>query len=95
MAIGWVEDMEYDQEVVTLAPGDRLYAYSDGVPEAMDEDLNEFTMRQMMEIIELGQAQSLEQSVNLLQKSVQRWCVKNGPKDDVSILGLEILPERL
>ena len=52
-------------------------------------------MRQMMEIIELGQAQSLEQSVNSLQKSVQRSCAKNGPKDDVSILGLEILPESL
>ena len=93
MAIGWVEDMEYDQEVVTLAPGDRLYAYSDGVPEAMDEDLNEFTMQQMMEMIELGQSQSLDDSVSLIQKSVQRWCAKNGPKDDVSILGLEISPD--
>ncbi|QDS94600.1 Response regulator PleD [Roseimaritima multifibrata] len=90
MAIGWVEDMEYDQEAVTLAPGDRLYAYSDGVPEAMDEGLNQFSMQQMMEMIELGQSQSLEQSVSLLEKSVQRWCAKNGPKDDVSILGLEI-----
>ena len=93
MAIGWVEDMEYDEEVVTLAPGDRLYFYSDGVPEAMDEDLNEFTMRQMMEIIELGQTQPLDGSVKLLQSTVQRWCVKNGPKDDVSILGLEIRPD--
>ncbi|WP_197231587.1 SpoIIE family protein phosphatase [Novipirellula artificiosorum] len=94
MAIGWVADMEYDQEVVMLAPGDRLYAYSDGVPEAMDEDLNQFSMQQMMEMIELGQSQSLDDSVSLLQKSVQRWCAKNGPKDDVSILGLEISSDR-
>ncbi len=93
VVIGWVEDMDYDEQVVTLAPGDRLYLYSDGVPEAMDEDLNEFTKRQMMEIIELGQTQSLEASVSLLQNSVQRWCAKNGPKDDVSILALEISPE--
>ena len=90
MAIGWVEDMDYDQEVVQLTAGDRLYVYSDGVPEAMDEDLNEFTMRQMMEIIELGQTRSLQESVRLLDESVKRWCAKNGPKDDVSILGLEI-----
>ena len=91
MAIGWDEDMDYDQETVTLAPGDRLYVYSDGVPEAMDAELNEFSMRQMMEIIELGQSQSLDGSVSLLQKTVQRWCAKNGPKDDVSILGVEIV----
>ena len=90
MAIGWVDEMEYDEESVVLQPGDRLYVYSDGVPEAMDEDLNEFTMRQMMEIIELGQTPDLDGSVSLLQTTVERWCAKNGPKDDVSILGLEI-----
>jgi sigma-B regulation protein RsbU (phosphoserine phosphatase) len=93
MAIGWVEDMEYDEEVVTVQPGDRLYLYSDGVPEAMDGELNQFTMKQMMEIIELGHSQSLDDSVSLLLKSVQRWCAKNGPKDDVSILALEISAE--
>ncbi len=59
----------------------------------MDENLNEFTKRQMLEIIELGQTQSLEASVSLLQGSVQRWCAKHGPKDDVSILALEITSE--
>ncbi len=93
MAIGWVDDIEYEEQVVTIAPGDRLYLYSDGVPEAMDQDLNEFTMRQMIEIIELGQGLSFDESVSLLLKSVERWCAKNGPKDDVSILGLEILSE--
>ena len=91
MAIGWVDEMEYDQGTVRLAPGDRLYVYSDGVPEAMDENLNQFTMGQMMEMIELGQAKSLAGSVELLQETVQRWCAKNGPKDDVSILGVEIV----
>jgi hypothetical protein len=60
----------------------------------MDEDLNQFTMQQMMEMIELGQSQSLDDSVSLIQKSVRRWCAKNGPKDDVSILGLEIASDR-
>jgi sigma-B regulation protein RsbU (phosphoserine phosphatase) len=90
MAIGWVEGIDYDQQTVKLSAGDRLYLYSDGVPEAMDENLNEFSMGQMMEIIELGQTQTLDQSVALLENSVQRWCAKNGPLDDVSILGLEI-----
>lgn len=90
MAIGWVQGIDYDQVEVTLSPGDRLYVYSDGVPEAMDQDLNPFSMRQMLEIIELGQTQSLSDSVSLLEKSVQRWCARNGPLDDVSILGFEI-----
>ena len=90
MAIGWVDEMEYDESAVTLQPGDRLYAYSDGVPEAMDAELDQFSMTQMMEVIELGQSQSLDSSVDLLLQTVRRWCKVNGPKDDVSILGLEI-----
>jgi sigma-B regulation protein RsbU (phosphoserine phosphatase) len=89
-AIGWLEEMEYDETVIELQPGDRLYLYSDGVPEAPDEALNPFSMKQMLEIIELGQSRSLDDSVSLLLTSVKRWCAKNGPKDDVSILGLEI-----
>jgi sigma-B regulation protein RsbU (phosphoserine phosphatase) len=93
IAIGWVDDWEFEDEVIKLQPGDRLYLYSDGVPEAMDEELNEFSMNQMVEIIELGQSYDLHDSVSLLLKSVKRWCAKNGPKDDVSILGLEICGE--
>ena len=93
MPIGWFEDMEYDEHVLQLQPGDRLYLYSDGVPEAMDAELNQFTMKQMLEIIELGQSQSLDDSVSLLLKSVERWCAKNGPKDDVCIVGLEVADE--
>ena len=88
--IGWIEDMEYDESVIQLSPGDRLYLYSDGVPEAMNENLDQFTMKQMLEIIELGQTQPLEDSVGLLLGAVQRWCAQNGPKDDVSILAVQI-----
>jgi sigma-B regulation protein RsbU (phosphoserine phosphatase) len=90
LAIGFFEDMEFDEYTVQLRPGDRLYIYSDGVPEAMDEGLNEFGERQMLEIMELGKSQSLDDSVSLLLQAVERWCAKNGPKDDVSILGVEI-----
>ena len=69
-------------------------SYSDGVPEAMDEDLNELGERQMLELIELGKTKSLDSSVTLLLQAVERWCAKNGPKDDVSILGLEIGPQQ-
>jgi sigma-B regulation protein RsbU (phosphoserine phosphatase) len=90
LAIGFVDDMEFDEYSVTLQPGDRLFIYSDGVPEAMDHSLNEFGERQMLEMMELGKTQPLADSVSLLLQAVERWCAKKGPKDDVSILGIEI-----
>jgi sigma-B regulation protein RsbU (phosphoserine phosphatase) len=92
--IGWIADLEFDEEVIQLQPGDRLYLYSDGIPEAMDAELNEFGQQQMLEILELGKSQSLDESVSLLQDAVERWCITNGPKDDVSLLGIEVTSEK-
>ena len=44
--IGWFEEAEYEDHLLKLQSGDRLYLYSDGVPEAMDAKLNQFTMNQ-------------------------------------------------
>jgi sigma-B regulation protein RsbU (phosphoserine phosphatase) len=90
LPIGIVDGMDYEDQVIQLQPGDRIFLYSDGVPEAMDENLEQFSMQQMLDIMELGQSRGLEDSVSLLLSSVERWCAKNGPKDDVTILGLEI-----
>ena len=40
-AIGWVDGIDYaeDEASLQLSPGDRIYLYSDGVPEGMDEQL--------------------------------------------------------
>ena len=46
--------------------------------------------RRELEIVELGKSHALDASVALLLRVVQRWCAVNGPKDDVSILGIEV-----
>ncbi len=88
--IGWMDDIEFDEEVVMLNPGDRVFLYSDGVPEAMDEQHNEFGEQRMVDVISQVQMEPLDDGVGKLCKSVEIWCKKNGPKDDVSILAFEI-----
>jgi phosphoserine phosphatase RsbU/P len=90
MAIGWVEGIEFGNHSVQLAPGDRLYLYSDGVPEAMDHDLEEFGDERMLACIAKSQKESVKTSIEELYDAVREWCATNGPKDDVSILGFEI-----
>ena len=91
-AVGWIEGIDYDLEEVALQPGDRLFVFSDGVPEAMDQDLNELGDDRMLSSIHQTQAMSLEEAVNHMKTTVDHWCRVNGPKDDVSILAVE-MPE--
>ena len=89
LPIGFVPDVEYDQQSLQLAPGDRIYLYSDGVPEAMDKDINPLGDDALAENLTTSRPQPLEQSVAGLLETVQQWCQPKGPLDDVSILGLE------
>ena len=42
LPIGMIEHATFDDEAVTLQPGDRLYLYTDGVIEALNESEQEF-----------------------------------------------------
>jgi sigma-B regulation protein RsbU (phosphoserine phosphatase) len=90
MAIGWLDEVDFEETCLQLDPGDRLYLYSDGVPEAMDPELNEYGNERMLKLIAEGRPQALDEAVAGLLDSVKQWCDHTGPRDDVSILALEV-----
>ena len=90
MTIGWVEEPEFTEKCIQLKRGDRLYLYSDGVPEAMNEKLEQFTAEQMLNVITECRSHSLDKSVSSLRDAVLVWCGDRGPIDDVSVLALEV-----
>jgi phosphoserine phosphatase RsbU/P len=90
LAVGWVPDVEYDEHRVQLASGDRLLLYTDGIPEAMSPDMEQLGDPRMLEAIERSRSESLEDSVKSLVHVVEQWCSHTGPKDDVSLLAMEM-----
>jgi sigma-B regulation protein RsbU (phosphoserine phosphatase) len=88
--IGMMEDIPYEESTLTLASGDRLYLYSDGVPEAMNADLTQFTNERMLASLTASQQGPFDASVDQLFSAVRDWCRPHGPKDDVTILGITI-----
>ena len=90
--IGFVPDVEYEQRTLQLVPGDRLYLYSDGVPEAMDKDRQPLGDQAMADLLSAARSRPLEERVQGLLARVEEWCHPEGPLDDVSILGIEWRP---
>ena len=87
-AIGWMDDIDYDIEEITLQPGDRVLIFSDGVNEAMNEDLEEFGDDRMLQSIAGVADAPIDGAVADIRQTIEHWCRVNGPKDDVSILGI-------
>ena len=85
-AVGWIDDPEYEEAHVRLRPGDRIYFYSDGVNEAMNERSEQLGNDRLFEMI-CAQAKSpVEEGVESMLAAVNAWCRPDSPNDDVSIL---------
>ncbi|MEX2137829.1 MAG: SpoIIE family protein phosphatase [Pirellulales bacterium] len=88
-AIGLAEGA-YEERSVRLGAGDRLYLYSDGVPEAMDAAGEQFGNVRLLEAIGRGSSGPIQESVAALVSTIARWHGSARPQDDISILAVEV-----
>jgi phosphoserine phosphatase RsbU/P len=87
--IGLADDA-YEERLVCLGAGDRLYLYSDGVSEAMDPAGKQFGDDRLLEAISRGRTNSLKECVASLIEEITRWRGSEKQKDDISILAVEV-----
>ena len=80
----------YEERSVRLGAGDRLYLYSDGVPEAMDPAGEQFGDARLLEAIGRGRSEPLQEGTNALLGEIARWHGSERPQDDISILAVEV-----
>jgi sigma-B regulation protein RsbU (phosphoserine phosphatase) len=86
--IGISEDA-CEEHTVRLGAGDRLYLYSDGVPEAMDQAGRQFGEAALLKAIGRGEPEPLQASVAMVLADIARWQGAAKPQDDVSVLAVE------
>ena len=84
-----VVDEPYEEHEVTLFPGDRLYLYSDGVPEAMNDDNEPYGSERMLAQLDRTRADPLDTAMTRLIDAIERWRGRRHVHDDVSVLALE------
>lgn len=89
LPIGFLDENIYEEHTVQLQSGDRIFMYSDGLPEAEDPADNLFGMDRMVKYLKDYNAMNIKESISMLLVEVNMWA--NGPlKDDVTLLGIEI-----
>jgi sigma-B regulation protein RsbU (phosphoserine phosphatase) len=81
---------ECEEASIQLSPGDRIYIYTDGIAEAINDEDHQFGTEQILEILTEVSTKSLDEGISVLLERLQTWCGEHGMDDDVSILSLEI-----
>ncbi|MBN2169771.1 MAG: SpoIIE family protein phosphatase [Candidatus Krumholzibacteriota bacterium] len=88
--VGVVPEPRFDEDRVALEPGDRLYLYTDGLPEAENSGEAPFGTERMLEILGACREQRLEASVERLVGAAEIWREGARQDDDISLLALEL-----
>ena len=88
--IGMIDEADYEDEVVQLNPGDRLWLYSDGLVEAMNDHGDQFGKDRLYAELQATDAISVRDGVEHLLRCVEDWTGTGGPQDDISLIALGI-----
>jgi sigma-B regulation protein RsbU (phosphoserine phosphatase) len=91
LPVGVVQDASYDEHRVTMQVGDRLYLYSDGLPETANANGVPFGRSRLLEAAERGRSLPLEGSLETVQAALRDFRGSADAEDDVSMLALEVV----
>jgi sigma-B regulation protein RsbU (phosphoserine phosphatase) len=86
MALGVTPEAEVVSETLSLAAGDRLVLYTDGITEAEDARDQEFGEERLHGWLEANRDEPCEQLVASVLAEVLRHCGSVRPRDDMTVM---------
>ncbi len=88
--VGMFPTAQFEEQVMKMDPGGRLYLYSDGLTEAMNDRNEPFGKDRLVGAIEENRHLPLPESLSDLYERVRAWRGDAPFEDDVSLLAVEI-----
>jgi len=91
LPIGVLDDFEFEEAKVQLAPGDRLFLYTDGAFEATNASDQELGHERLLQEIIRLQDHPLEASLEAIHATVRQWCPGGILQDDVTLVAVDVV----
>ncbi|MBU0475374.1 MAG: serine/threonine-protein phosphatase [Bacteroidetes bacterium] len=80
--------LPFDVEKLTLQRGERLFIFSDGIPEAMDKDENEYSDERLEKFFTINNELSSNDFINLIIEDVKSHANGEPQSDDITAIYL-------
>lgn len=86
LIIGFAENAQYEEEAISLAPGDYLVIHSDGITEAQNESGEEFGEARLEALVLQGRGSAARQLIDHVFAEVSRHAGKAPQTDDMTLV---------
>lgn len=91
--VGMLPEVEYDAITLDLAPGDRLFLYSDGVTECVNAHGEQFSEARLTELLKATADLPVAAVSERVGQALREWKGDDNYQDDITLLILEREPQ--
>ena len=89
LVIGAFEDSAYTEYELIMEKGDKLFVFTDGVPEATDKNNKQFGIEELLKALNVVTAADPKQTLQFVKTSVEAFVKEADPFDDLTMLCLQ------
>ena len=89
IALAAMENSKAKEYELTLNPGDKLFVYTDGIPEAINEAVEQYGTTRMLSVLNECKDKSVTATLPIVSESVNRFKGNADQFDDITMLGFE------
>ena len=94
LVLGAMEGMKYQEYELELSAGDRIFVYTDGIPEAIDEGEQDFGLERLSAVLNRDTSLSCKEEIAVIREAVAGF-VKDAPQfDDITMLCMEYIGKK-
>jgi serine phosphatase RsbU (regulator of sigma subunit) len=89
MALAAIEGLKAKEYEITLNPGDKLFVYTDGIPEAINEEVEQYGTDRLTDAINQVKDKSFTETLPVILDDVFKFKGKADQFDDITMLGFD------
>lgn len=93
LVLGFKKDMPYVQDRIDIRPGDLLFIYSDGIPEAMNAGRTQFGDDRLKELVASADSATAQQFVDTVLERVREHAGDYPQNDDITMIAVKRLED--
>ena len=82
-----MEDMRYREYELQFNPGDRLFVYTDGIPEAINEDVEQYGADRLLSILNRNRTAAMKDMLPDVRRDIADFAGSAEQFDDITMLG--------
>lgn len=86
--IGAFADSEFDVRQIALAPGDTVFAYTDGIPDAKDRLGNLLTKERLFDVLRRRSGKTAQALIHAVNLTVQQHTANAAQFDDATLIAI-------